>query len=108
MFDEVNYYTSILKIGHLARYQRSLPWGECSGRADTLHYRASDLVLWHLAAQRVCDGLSAAGESGPTSSAASDGQPIETCPRAPPFYGQAEGAVTRLRGRSPAATMGPT
>jgi hypothetical protein len=26
MFDEVNYYTSILKIGHLARYQRSLPW----------------------------------------------------------------------------------
>jgi hypothetical protein len=39
MFDEVNYYTSILKIGHLARYQRSLPWGECSGRADTLHYR---------------------------------------------------------------------
>ena len=38
MFDEVN-DTSILKTGHLARYQRSLPWGHRSGRAQSRHYR---------------------------------------------------------------------
>jgi hypothetical protein len=32
MFDEVK-DTSILKTGHLVRYQRSLPWGQRSGEA---------------------------------------------------------------------------